>query len=198
MPPALSTKQPRRPRNRAAAEGSFYYPGEAVRLAGIKGLNYRQLRRLFDIVKGKRATSQAWARFTFRDVVALKVAYTLAKGKKTNHRRPRLHLQEVEVACETLRRRYAIRDPLTQVKLAWDRGRIVAKFEGVHFEPSSGQLLLVAEKVAASATRAGWLQAREKAELRKAARRIPPSGAGACTSCTTPKPALKLAVGDTR
>lgn len=129
------------------ALGGCFYASEAVRLAGIEGLNYRQLRRLLCIVKGEEVEARRWMRFTFREVVALRVAHRLASGRKTKHRHPRLHFEEVERVCRVLRTRFGIDDPLTRVHLEWQGARIVARYEAVYFEALSGQLLLVAEAV---------------------------------------------------
>ncbi|HVW26406.1 MAG TPA: hypothetical protein VHC69_13650 [Polyangiaceae bacterium] len=170
MPPAISKKRARAPRERRLREGGCFFPGEAVRSAGIKGLNYRQLRRLFRIVAGGEPEPGCWARFSFRDLVALRVAYRLAAGKQTQHQHRRLHFAEVEEACTVLRDKYGIKDPLSEVRLDWEDGVIVAQLDGVHFQADTGQLLLVADSVASGASKVAALNRRDGALLKAGVR----------------------------
>lgn len=198
MPPTVRTRATRRPRDRRIEEGGCFYAAEAVRLAGIRGLNYRQLRRLLRIVKGATLDDRRWAQFSLRDVVALKVAYSLASGKQTNHKYPRLHFAEVEKACESLRTNYGVADPLTQVRLGWDGGEIVAQLEGAHFETLSGQLLLDAASVTKNASNVAWLSAQERTQLEtklKSALRVSQKTKSTCSSLPAP---LKFSVGGLR
>jgi hypothetical protein len=162
MPPTVLRKRSRPPKDRGLAEGGCFYAGEAVRVAGIVGLNYRQLRRLFKLIKGEAPVAEKWVRFTFRDILALRVAYRLASGKRTKYPHKRLHFAEVEQACLELKRFFGISDPLTEVQLGWEGARIVARYRGVHFETASQQLLLVADSVTKRAGRVRSLAASER------------------------------------
>jgi hypothetical protein len=165
MPPTVRATS-RTPRDPKVSEGGCFYAADAVRLAGITGLNYRQLRQLFRLVKGEDAEPGRWLQFNIRDIVALKIAYSLARGKKTKHKHVRLHVAQVEAAIANLRRHYRIADPLTQVRLKWDGATIVAALEGVHFEAMTGQLLLHSYGVNSRAAKVTWLVASERRSLR--------------------------------
>jgi hypothetical protein len=197
MPPRVRKKSARSPVDRRVAEGGCFFAGEAVRLAGISGLNYRQLRQLFGIVKGAEAAPGRWLRFSFKEVVALKVAYKLAAGKRTKHAGRRLHFAEVQRAIENVKSRYGVDDPLSQVQLDWDGDDIVVRLEGVHFEAASGQLLLVADSMKSNGKRLAWLRRADATELQQQLRGDLRNGASLArpTVCVTAPLKTKLGVG---
>src|SRR5438128_1234562 len=65
-----------------------YFPGEAARILRLKGVDYRQLRRLFRIVartsplgaESVKAKKWTWSRYEFKDLVALRTAVRLAQS----------------------------------------------------------------------------------------------------------------------
>ncbi len=138
----IEPKTVRRPKTRARSSGGRLFSGEVVRLLHLERLSYPQLRALARIVRGEEPQEGRWSCFAFRDLVAIRAAIKLAGDKANPYGGQRLMLREVERACAMLRERYKIAAPLTTVRLEWHGGRIVAQFEGVHFEPASQQLLL--------------------------------------------------------
>lgn len=136
-------REHRAPRERTAEEGSFY-PNEVVRILGLQRVDYRQLRRLFKLVRlasGAAACPGRWARFSFQDIAALRVAINLAGGVTALRKGHRLQLKPIEVACRQLREQYDLTSPLTQARLRRDGRKVVAELGGLHFIPQSGQLV---------------------------------------------------------
>lgn len=123
------------------------FAGEVARRLGLQSANYAQLRTLLRIVGGDADERRAWGRFTFRDLVAMNAAVTLARDKANPYGGQRMMLAEVERVCRILRDELGIAEPLTTVRLRWQGRRIVAQFDGVNFEPASRQLLLTEKAV---------------------------------------------------
>jgi hypothetical protein len=123
-----------------------FYPGEVARILRLEGLDYRQLRMLFRIIRQQAGSTdplgRGWSRFTFRDLVALKTALLLAGGEEALAAGRRLRLQDLQEVCRRLREDLGLVSPLTEIAFR-RRGRtIVAQVHGLLFEPLSGQLLL--------------------------------------------------------
>lgn len=124
----------------------LFYPSEVVRILGLEGMDYRQLRQLFQIVR-KQAGQEAplegkWARFAFRDLVAVKAALYLAGGEEALAPGRRLRLQDVEKICAKLKDELGLSNPLTEIAFK-RRGRtVIARVQGLLFEPGSGQMLI--------------------------------------------------------
>jgi|SRR5580704_3384567 hypothetical protein len=131
------------PRSRTAEAGSFF-PNEVVRILRLVRVDYRQLRRLFRLVRqaaGSSATAGRWSRFSFQDLAALRVAIELAGGPRALRKGRRLQLKGIEEACRALRDDYRLTSPLTQARLHREGRTIVADLGGLHFVPQSGQLV---------------------------------------------------------
>jgi hypothetical protein len=131
------------PRSRTAEAGSFF-PNEVVRILRLERVDYRQLRRLFRLVRqvaGGSATAGRWSRFSFQDLAAVRVALQLAGGPQALRRGRRLQLKGIEEACRALRDDYRLASPLTQARLHREGRTIVADLGGLHFLPQSGQLV---------------------------------------------------------
>jgi hypothetical protein len=135
--PNGSSKTPR-----ARSDGCVcFYPAEVVVILGLDGIDYAQLLRLRDLVRGSRKTERGWSRYDLHDLAALKIAIELAGGLLRLRSGRRLHIAPVERACEELRA-IGFDDPLMQVSLARTGSAIVAGVSGVAFEPANGQLVL--------------------------------------------------------
>lgn len=109
-------------------------------------MDYHQLRRLFRLVR-KQACLESpepskWSRFTFKDLVALKVAVALAGGREALSKGRRLRLKEVERICQRLGEDFGLANPLTEVVLRRRGKSTVARVQGLWFEPASGQITL--------------------------------------------------------
>jgi hypothetical protein len=145
MAPPTKGRRLKSPVNRVLGrEEGYFFPNEVVRMLQLQALDYRQLRRLFRLVATARGEVPArkWARFSFRDLVAIRAAVLALGGSKLIASGKRLPLKRLERACEVLREQYKIRDPLTQSRLRWDGKDVVVELRGARFEPESGQLLL--------------------------------------------------------
>jgi hypothetical protein len=125
---------------------SSFYPGEVARILGLEGMDYHQLRRLFRLVREQGSLespeTRKWSRFTFKDLVALKVAVTLAGGKEALSKGRHLRLKDVERTCQRLREAFGLENPLTEVVLRRRGKSTVARVQGLWFEPANGQMVL--------------------------------------------------------
>lgn len=143
MAPRAEKRQLKSPAKRTAGDGCFF-PNEAVRILGLERVDYRQLRRLFELVRtasGTSFTGRKWSRFSFRDLAALRVAIDLAGGIEALRSGRRLRLKPIEDACRVLRDRFGLSSPLTQARLYREGRVVVAELAGQHFVPQSGQLV---------------------------------------------------------
>lgn len=201
VPELLRQKKPKRPRARHDGHAVFF-AREAAHLAGIPKIDYRQLRRLYDLVtygeRSRRPVAEKgtpWARFSFRDVVALRVAIRLLGGAAAVNARRHLRIARLAKALAKLRTTYGVADPLTQVVLRDVGGALSTEFRGVHFEVDTRQLLLFRDAVegaVASLASAQKEHQRLKAALRSGVTvaRTPPLSKG----CTRATPNSRLAV----
>lgn len=125
---------------------SSFYPGEVARILGLEGMDYHQMRRLFRLVRQQAGSespeTHKWSRFTFKDLVATKVAIALAGGKEALSKGRHLRLKEVERTCERLREVFGLENPLTEVVLRRRGPVTVAHVQGLWFEPANGQMVL--------------------------------------------------------
>jgi hypothetical protein len=172
MAPALREKElSRKPARRSRQDGLFF-PREAAHLLGIPGIDYRQLRRLFALIRYRRSVpARRWSRFTFRDLIALRVAVQLLGGVNAVNSRGYLQIGRLERVLERLRGVYGIEDPLTQVLLHRQDKVVVAQFRGVHFEVGTGQLSLFSADVSRAIATLPTASASERRSLRGALRR---------------------------
>lgn len=121
---------------------SYFYAAEVVRVLDLQGIDYAQLRRILRLVRPPDAQpDRRWARFTFEDLVAVRVAVRLAGGTAALPAGHRLQLAELERACARLRA-LGIRSPLLEVPLRREGRTIVAEIDGITFRPATGQLSL--------------------------------------------------------
>jgi len=145
MAPRVKTSGPMA-RGPLALDRGCFYPGEVVRILGLEGMNYAQLRRLFRLATGTSAAEdndRGWARFTFRDLISVKAALALAcPENEQGATRRRLRLQRLERICEKLRREYGIANPLAELAFTSVDGRIMVRVKGIWFDSETGQLLL--------------------------------------------------------
>jgi hypothetical protein len=178
------------PRTESPDEG-YFYPGEVVRMIGLEGADYRQLRTLFRLARASidlplpaPADGNAkWSRFTLTDISRILVLVELTGGRKVVNReiKGRLYFDGIQEACRQLRD-LGFTDPLLQVPMR-RRGRsVVAIVEDVLIDMNTGQTLfdtaesLVAENLARSRDNEAVLAAirNERAAMENAIR---PNGA---------------------
>jgi hypothetical protein len=133
------TSKPPSERSKGAA---YFYAAEVVRILGLQGIDYAQLRRLLCLARptGDPPT-RGWGRFSFEDLVAIRVAVRLAGGTEALAKSRRLQLAEVERTCARLRE-LGIVQPLLEVPLRREGRAVLADFHGVTFRPATGQLAL--------------------------------------------------------
>lgn len=147
MPKQISAKRPKRPAQEALR--TEFFPAEAARILGLGRIDYRQLRRIFDLVapperRGvfQRGRRRGWARFSFRDLLAAKLAIFLARRPRPNARRARLRLQDVEAAATALARHSKLTDPLLDATWGVFGSTVIAEVDGVTIDPRTRQTLL--------------------------------------------------------
>lgn len=143
--------------------GGYFYPGEVADMLELESIDYRQLRRMFDIARrtanrelpparlvtprsGSAAGSEhersAWARFSLRDVASVAVVLALAGGQdRLLDPRRRLMFRGIEEACAALRL-LGYTEPLLQVPLARSGRTIVAVIRESVVDPTNGQVVL--------------------------------------------------------
>ena len=133
------TSKPPSDRSEGAA---YFYPAEVVRILGLQGIDYAQLRRLLRLVRPTDGQpTRRWGRYSFEDLVAIRVAVRLAGGADALARGHRLQLAEVERTCARLRE-LGVAQPLVEVPLRREGRAVLADFHGVTFRPATGQLAL--------------------------------------------------------
>jgi hypothetical protein len=141
---AASTRTPR-PRTRDDLPGEGYlFPGEVAELLDCGDIDYHQLRRLFRLVRtqaGVQVRTRKWARYTLKDVAALRIALELCGGSDALARGKHLQMAALEHACTALRVQ-GVANPLLDVPLHRMGAIIVAEINGVLFDPTSGQTTL--------------------------------------------------------
>lgn len=138
------TRAPR-PRTRDDLPGEGYlFPGEVAEMLGCRDIDYRQLRRLFRLVRtqaGAPVRDGKWARFTLKDVAALRVALDLSGGSSALERGKHLQVAPLEHACRALRAQ-GVSNPLLDVPMKRSGTVVFAEIDGVLFDPLNGQLTL--------------------------------------------------------
>jgi tetratricopeptide (TPR) repeat protein len=105
-----------------------YGQAEIVRILGLSPRRAAQLRRLA-LLRGDAAG------YGFRDLLALRAASALLDAGAS--------VRQIREALAALRRQDpAIEQPLTQVRLTVDGGRLIAQSDRVRFDPRTGQTVL--------------------------------------------------------
>ena len=131
-----------KPPSDRSAGAAYFYPAEVVRILGLQGIDYAQLRRLLRLVRPPDSQpTRGWGRYSFEDLVAIRVAVRLAGGADALARGHRLQLAEVERTCARLRE-LGVAQPLVEVPLRREGRAVLADFRGVTFRPATGQLAL--------------------------------------------------------
>ena len=125
----------------------IYGLGEIVRILTLSPKRTAQLRRL-DLLRDDTTG------YTFRDLLALRAASALLDAGAS--------VRQIRQALTALRRQDpALRQPLAEVRLAVDNGRLIAQSDRVRFDPRTGQTVLDLQAVdleaAATATLATGL-----------------------------------------
>jgi hypothetical protein len=119
---------------------TYFYASEVVKVAGLKGIDYAQLRRLLVIARGPVADGR-WARYTFADIAAVRAGARLVDAVRVLKNGQRLQLGELERACDRLRS-LGVTSPLLEVPMKRVGRTIVADIDGLRFRPATDQLVL--------------------------------------------------------
>jgi hypothetical protein len=130
-------------RRQVAADAEFF-PGEVVRLLGLDGIDYSQLRQLYLLarrVAGAPDPGRGWSRFTLADLAAVEVLVGLGGGRERLVLGRRLVLAHIEQTCVALAA-LGFGSPLLQVPLSREGRRVLAKIDSYVFEPTTGQLVI--------------------------------------------------------
>src|SRR5947207_6745078 len=147
MPTQVRVKRPKRPAQSAVR--TEFFPAEAARILGLRRIDYRQMRRIFDLVapperrgEFRRGRRRGWARFSFRDLLAAKLAIFLARRPRPNAQRARLRLQDVEAAAAALALHSKLAEPLLDATWGIFGSTVIAEVDGVVIDPRTRQTLL--------------------------------------------------------
>jgi hypothetical protein len=127
------------PRQLVSAKGMFY-PGEVIRILRLEGMDYQQLRELWQLISPtKNMPTRKWARYTFRDLVLLRNAIELAGGVEALKFGRRLRVKQLSRALAALKIEFGAQDPLTEIKLERVGSSILAHLSGAKFDPLKSQ-----------------------------------------------------------
>jgi len=145
MPPIIQKRSRRGPRRQVVSAGTYFYPGEVVRILGLEEIDYRQLRDLWTLVStvGKMS-DRKWARYTFKDLVLLRNAVELAGGTEALKLGKRLRVRQLRRVLEILRLRLGVSDPLTEIRLERVGTSILAHVSGAELDPMKSQYVFSA------------------------------------------------------
>lgn len=148
------------PLSRFTGDGPFY-PGEAARILGCPHIEYRLLRRIYDLVRRQRGEDRlsGWARWTLTDLAAAGRVIALCGGPDRLHPDHRLTLGNLEHACVALREQ-GFANPLLEVTLVRQGKQFLAAVDGVVMDPATGQGVINW----AYSEAAAWLEGRGEAE----------------------------------
>ena len=143
----IGLRQAKPPALRHATESvnEFFYASEAAQVLGVPEIEYRQLRKLVEVVRdGREMPERAWARYSLADVAGLQIVIDLVGGPDAFRPggRMRMRLQPVRDAIAALRS-MGFPHPLIEVPLSLEGDRIVAHLQGVVIDPRTGQGLLL-------------------------------------------------------
>src|ERR687887_491654 len=106
----------------------IYGLGEILRILTLSPKRTAQLRRL-DLLRDESAG------YTFRDLLALRAASALLDAGAT--------VRQIRQALLALRRQDPeLKQPLAEVRLTVDNGRLIAQSDRVRFDPRTGQTVL--------------------------------------------------------
>jgi hypothetical protein len=138
----------RRPRQRVLPDdpvrNGYFYPGEVAKLEGFTNIDYRQLRRLFKLVRYQAdeavSTAGAWSRYTLRDIAALRIAVGLCRISDEVESKYLL-ISPLERACKALKDQ-GVENPLLDVPMIREGRTIFAEVDGVRVDPTTGQMQL--------------------------------------------------------
>lgn len=132
-------------RHAMAGVSEFFYASEAAQALGVPEIEYRQLRKLVEVVReGRPMPGKSWARYSLADVAGLQIVIDLVGGPDAFKPggRMRMRLQPVRDAIAALRN-MGFPHPLIEVPLSLEGDRIVAHLQGVVIDPRTGQGLLL-------------------------------------------------------
>jgi hypothetical protein len=121
-----------------AAPGAFF-PGEVVRILGLKDIDYRQLRDLANLVCPGRTSRRKWGRYTFEDLVKLRNAIELAGGREALKLNRRLRIKHLSRVLNALKTQLSMANPLAEVKLERVGTSILAHVSGAKLDPIEAQ-----------------------------------------------------------
>jgi hypothetical protein len=121
-----------------AASGAFF-PGEVVRILGLKDIDYRQLRDLANLVSPGRTSPGKWGRYTFEDLVRLRNAIELAGGREALKLNRRLRIRHLSRVLDALKAQIGVANPLAEVKLERVGTSILAHVSGAKLDPIEAQ-----------------------------------------------------------
>jgi hypothetical protein len=124
-----------------AAPGEFF-PGEVVRILGLKDIDYRQLRDLANLVSPGRTSRGKWGRYTFEDLVKLRNAIELAGGYQALKLGKRLRIGHLSRVLVSLKAQFGVLNPLAELKLERVGTSILAHVSGAKLDPIDGQYVL--------------------------------------------------------
>jgi hypothetical protein len=140
MAPIIHRDKKRRAQRQLVSAKGMFYPGEVVRILGLEGMDYQQLRELWRLISpAKNMPTRKWARYTFKDLVILRNAIELAGGREALKLGRRLRVKQLSRVLQALQSQFGAQDPLTEIRLERAGSLILAHMSGGKFDPVKSQ-----------------------------------------------------------
>src|ERR1700683_5346564 len=140
MAPLIEKRKRHGARRQIISARNSFFPGEVVRILGLRGIDYRQLRELWNtIAPANRVPKKKWGRYTFADLVMLRAAVDLAGGREALKLGRRLRVAHLARVLTILQNRLGVLDPLNEIKLERIGTSILAHVSGAKLDPIESQ-----------------------------------------------------------
>jgi len=126
----------------------YFFPGEVARMLLLDGIDYRQLREMFKLVRKQRLApvTRAWARFSLVDLACLEALLGVCGDREALAPGRKLSLRGIEACCDALRAQ-GFENPLLEVTLKRQGARVLAVIDGAVVDPRTGQQALSTTEV---------------------------------------------------
>jgi len=121
----------------------YLFVGEVVKVLDLDA-DYRQMRAVLGFVRwqaGGPDPSRRWARYTLTDLTGVEALIPLCGGADRFASRRRLNFRPAKAACTWLHG-LGYRNPLLQVPMRLNGGRVFAEINQMLVEAGTGQLVL--------------------------------------------------------
>ena len=139
MAPIVERRKRGGPKRELIAAVGVFFPGEVVRILGLKDIDYKQLRDLANLVSPGKTSRRKWGRYTFEDLIKLRSAIELAGGREALKLGKHLRVGHLSRVLGSLKAQFGVLNPLAEVKLERVGTSILAQVSGAKFDPIEAQ-----------------------------------------------------------